>query len=77
VLCGTEKWQLTLQKRGKLCLPPRCKGYSTHSTLYALCNLVLNNSQDEVLPIASVDLDSCLAQAEREQLHEIPLQKPG
>jgi len=28
-----------------------------------------------VLPIASVDTDCCLTQAEREQLHEIPLQK--
>ena len=76
VLCGTEKYQLTLQKRGKLYLPPRCKGYSTHSTLYALSTLVLNNSQDDVLPMASVDLDCCLTQAEGEQLHEIPLQKP-
>jgi len=50
--------------------------YSTHNNLYALSNLVLNNSQDVVLPIASVDLDCCLTQAEREQLHEIPLQKP-
>ena len=29
-----------------------------------------------MLPIASVDLDCCVTQAEREQLHEIPLQKP-
>jgi hypothetical protein len=76
VLYGTQKYQLTLQKRGKLYLPPRCKGYSTHSTLYALSTLVHNNSQDDVLPIASVDTDCCLTQAEREQLHEIPLQKP-
>jgi len=75
-LCGTEKYQLTLQKRGKLYLPPQCKGYSTHSSLYALSTLVLNNSKDDVLPMASVDLDCCLTQAEREQLHEIPLQKP-
>ena len=68
VLCGTEKYQLTLQKRGKLYLLPRCKEYSTHSTLYALSTLIRNNSQD-VLPIASVDIDCCLTQAEREQLH--------
>jgi hypothetical protein len=29
-----------------------------------------------VLPIASVDIDCCLTSAEREQLHEILLQKP-
>jgi hypothetical protein len=29
-----------------------------------------------VLPIASVDKDCYLTQAEREQLHEMPLQKP-
>ena len=52
------------------------KGYSTYSNLYALSTLVLNNLQDDVLPIASVDLDCCLSQAEREQLHEIPLQIP-
>jgi hypothetical protein len=40
VLCGSMKFQLTLQDRGKLYLPPRCKGYSTHSTLYALSTLV-------------------------------------
>ena len=75
VLCGTEKNQLTLQKRGKLCLPPRCKGYSTHSNLYALSTLVRNNAQDDVLPVASVDIDCCLTQAASEQLHEIRLQK--
>ena len=75
MLCGTEKYQLTLQKRGKLYLPPRCKGYSTQNKLFALSTLVLNNSQYGVLPIASVDLDCCLTQAEREHLHEILLQK--
>jgi len=76
VLCGTQKYQLTLQKRGKFYLPPRFKGYSTHNTLYALSTLILNNSQDDVLPMASVVFDCCLTQAEREQLHEILLQKP-
>ena len=75
VLCGTEKYQLTLQKRGKLYLLPRCKEYSSHSTLYGLSTLVRNIAQDDVLPIASVDIDCCLTQAEREQLLEIPLQK--
>jgi len=74
-LCGTEKYQLTLQGRGKLYLPPRYKGYSTHSKLYALSTLVRNNSQDDVLPIASVDIDSCLTLAKGDQLREIPLQK--
>jgi hypothetical protein len=44
VLCGSMKFQLTLQNRGKLYLPPRCKEYSTHSTLYALSTLIRNNS---------------------------------
>jgi hypothetical protein len=43
--------------------------------MYALSTLVRNNSQDDELPIASVDIDCCLTQAEKEQLHEIPLQK--
>ena len=76
VLCGTEEYQLTFQKRGNLHLPPRCKRHSTHSIFYALSTLVLNNSKDDVLPMASVDLDCCLTQTEREQLHEIPLQIP-
>ena len=29
-----------------------------------------------MLPIASLDIDCCLTPAEREQLHEITLQKP-
>ena len=33
VLCSNEKFQLTLQARGRSSLPPRCKGYSTHTTL--------------------------------------------
>jgi len=41
-----------------------------------LSPLIRNVSQDDVLPIASVDIDCCLTQAERKQLHEIPLQKP-
>ena len=76
VICGSSKFQLTLQGRGRLFLPPRCKGYSTHSTLYALSTLERNNSQEDVLPLAPVDLDCCLTEHEREHLHEIPLQKP-
>ena len=76
VLCGTEKFQLTLRNRGKVYLPPRCKGYSTHTTLYALSTLTHNNSQEDVLPFASVDIVCCLTTEEKEQLHEIPLQKP-
>jgi len=41
-----------------------------------MSTLISNNSQDGVLPIASVDVDCCLTQAEREQLHETLLQKP-
>jgi hypothetical protein len=40
VLCGNEKSQMKLQGRGKLYLPPRRKGYSTHSTLYAISTIV-------------------------------------
>jgi hypothetical protein len=69
------KFQLALQNRGKLYLPPRYKEYSTHSTLYALSTLVRNNSQEGVLPLAPVDIYCCLTEYEREQLHEIPLQK--
>ena len=75
VLCGSSKFQLTLQGRGRLLLPRRCKGYCTHSTLYALSNLQGKNSQEDVLPLAPVDLDCCLTDHEREHLHEIPLQK--
>jgi len=66
---------LTIQNRGKLYLPPRCKGYSTHSTLYALSTLIRNTSQEYVLPLASVDIDCCLTPFEGEQLHTIPMQK--
>ena len=76
VLCGTEKFQLTLQNRGKLYLPSRCKGYSTHNTLYALSTLVYNNSQEDVLPMAPMDIDCCLTLEEKEQIHDVLLQKP-
>jgi hypothetical protein len=76
VICGTRTYQLTLQDRGKLYLPLRCKGYSAHRTLYALATITHNNTQEDVLPLASVDLDCCSSQYEREQLHETPLQKP-
>jgi hypothetical protein len=73
ILCGIEKVQLTLQNHGKWYLPPRCKGYSTHNILYALSTLVHNNSQEDVLPLAAVDIDCCLTKDKKEQLHEIPL----
>jgi hypothetical protein len=76
VLCGTDKFQLTIQNRGKLYLPPRCKGHSTHSTLYALSILICNTSQEDALPLASVDIHCCLTPFERKQLHTIPMQKP-
>jgi hypothetical protein len=76
VLCGSMKFHLTLQNRGELYLPPRCKGYSTHSTLYALSTLVRNSSQEDVLSLAPVHLYCCLTQYEHAQSHEIPLQKP-
>ena len=76
VLCGNEKFQLTLQDRGLLSLPPRCKGYSTHTTLYVLSTLAHNNSKEDVLPLAPVNIDCCLTNYEKEQLHEISLQKP-
>ena len=76
VLCGSSRYQFTLKNRGKLFLPPLCKGYSVHSTLYALSVLTHNNSQDDVLPMISLDLDCCLTEHEQEQLYEIPLQKP-
>jgi hypothetical protein len=58
VLCGADRFQLTLQNRGKLSLPPRCNrggkdSYSTHTTLYALSSLTHNNSQEDVLPPSS------------------------
>jgi len=67
---------LTIQNRGKLYLTPRCKGYSTHSTLYALSTLTRNISQEDVLPLAAVDIGCCLTPFEREQLHTILMQKP-
>jgi hypothetical protein len=41
-----------------------------------LSTLTHNNSQEDVLPLAQVDIDCCLTNYEKEQLHEIPLQKP-
>ena len=37
---------------------------------------LVHNSQEDVLPFASVDIDCCLTTEQKEQLHEIPLQKP-
>jgi hypothetical protein len=76
VLCGNKESQMKRQGRSKLLLPPRFKGYSTHSTLYAISTIVRNNYQDDVLPFAPVDLDSCLTSQEKEQLSEISLDKP-
>jgi hypothetical protein len=44
-------------------------------TLYALSTITHNYSKDDILRLASVDLDCCLTEMEREQLQEIPLQK--
>jgi hypothetical protein len=68
VLCGSNKFHLTLQHCGKLYLPPRCKGCSAHTTMYALSTITQNNSKEDILPLASVDLDCCLTEVEREQL---------
>ena len=76
VLCGTMKYQFTLQDLGKLYLPPRYNGYSTHSTLYALSTRTQNITLEDVLPLASVSLDYCLSENQKERLREIPLQKP-
>jgi len=76
VLCGNDKSQMKLQGRGKLHLPPRCTGYSTHSTLCAISTIVSNNSKDDVLPLTPVDLDWCLSEQEREHLSEVSLNKP-
>jgi len=67
---------LTIQNRGKLYLLPRCKDNSTHSTLYASSTLIRSTSQEDMLPLASVDIDCCFTPFEREQLHTIPMQKP-
>jgi hypothetical protein len=76
VLCGNDKTQMKLQGRGKVYLQLRCKGHSTHSTLYAISSVVRNDSQDDVLPLASIDLDCCLPIQEKEELSEIFLNKP-
>ena len=67
---------MKLQGRGKLHLPPRYKGYSTHGTLYAISSIVSYNSKDDVLPLAPVDLDCCLSEQEKGQLSEVSLSKP-
>jgi hypothetical protein len=76
VLCGNDKYQTKLQGRGKLHLPPRCKGYSTQSTLYAISTMISNSSHEDILPVAPVDLDCCLTVQEKEQLSELTLNKP-
>jgi hypothetical protein len=76
VLCNSVKFQFTLQNRGKLYLPPRCRGYSAHTSLYALSTITYNNSKENILPLASVDLDCCLTEMERKELQKVPLQRP-
>jgi hypothetical protein len=68
---------MKLQGSGKLHLPPRCKGNSTLSTLYVISTMVNNNSQEDVLLFAPTELDCCLSLQEKEQLSEIPLNKPS
>jgi hypothetical protein len=38
--------------------------------------LVHYNSREDILPVAPVDINCCLTIDKKEQLHEIPLQKP-
>jgi hypothetical protein len=38
--------------------------------------LVHNKSREDILPVAPVDINCCLTIDEKEQSHEIPLQKP-
>jgi hypothetical protein len=63
---------MKLQGRGKLHLPPRCKGYSTHCTLFVISTILSNSSQEDLLPLAPIELDCCLSLQEKEQLSEIP-----
>ena len=44
--------------------------------MYAISTIVSNNSKDDVLPLAPVDLDCCLSEQEREQLSEVSLNRP-
>jgi hypothetical protein len=76
VLCNSGKFHFTQQHRGKLYLPPRCKRYSAHSTLYALSTITQNNSKEDVLPLAPIDLGCCLSEVEIEHLQTVQLQKP-
>jgi len=41
--------------------------------LYAISSIVSDNSKDDVLPLASIDLDCCLTEQEKEQLSEVSL----
>jgi hypothetical protein len=43
--------------------------------LYALSTIIQNISNEDILPMASVDLDCCLTEVEQE-LKQIPLRKP-
>ena len=67
------KFQSTLQNRGKLYLPPRCKSYSK---VLCFSTITQNNSKEDILPLVTVDLDCCLTEVERDELQKIPLQKP-
>ena len=77
-LCPDRKSNsFMLKGRGKLTLRPRCKGYSTHSTLYAMSTHNVNNSKDnDVLPIAPLDWDCCLIISDKDAFKNLNLEVP-
>jgi hypothetical protein len=75
VLCPQETITLNLQKKGKLTLRARCKGYSSYVTLHAISTLITHLTNDYV-PTAPVDFDCCFENLKDINFKQLPLHIP-
>ncbi|PSN30666.1 hypothetical protein C0J52_26880 [Blattella germanica] len=73
-LCTGVLRSWIIDGRGRLELQPGCKGFGTHTTLYALSNTTkASNMTSDIIPISPIQLDCCFSDHEKESLPELNL----
>ena len=77
-LCGQgqEPKSMTLEGRGKLRMAPGCKGYSTHTMIFAYATISSNKTLPDIFPNIPIDLDCCLTLEKQSYLDKIDLNLP-
>ena len=73
---GQSPQSVTLEGRGKLKLKPGCKGYSTHTMIYAYATISTNTTFPDIIPNIPIDFDCCLTLEKQPFLDKIQLNLP-